>query len=393
MPILSNKQTLLRVTPNQNTWVRPSGWVSIPSITSADTKFYGVYAVYENRKNNVYIGFAAGTFNCTINWGDGTSNTTVSSVSTPSHTFTYSGLTSEVLQDSYGEKYKTVLVTITQNSGAVTQFNMGSSTSIGTYNWLDIVMSWSTARVQFLKSHTLLQRFIQYTGLWTGANMNSFVTYLSNCKVFYLPSISLGTPTQAAGLFTYLGDCEIGDITIEGAISVGNLFSTNLVRKIGNINVSAATTVTSMFSNCWNLRQVGDLNLAAGTSFNSLFSSCPNVYKIGAITSTAVTNLTSAFAGASSLREVSFTNLTNVTTMGNPFSACYSLQKLRVPNLKVSIILTDCAMERSDIVQVFNDLGTPVTTQVITVTRNPGSADLTAADLLIATSKNWTVTL
>ena len=69
-------------------WVRPGGWVDIPSITSADTKFYGVYAVYENRKNNLFIGFAgAAAFNCTINWGDGSSATTVSTVSTPSKTY------------------------------------------------------------------------------------------------------------------------------------------------------------------------------------------------------------------------------------------------------------------------------------------------------------------
>jgi hypothetical protein len=50
-------------------------------------------------------------------------------------------------------------------------------------------------------------------------------------------------------------------------------------------------------------------------------------------------------------------------------------------------------MERPALVQVFNDLGTPATTQIVTVTRTPGSADLTAADILIATGKNWTVTL
>jgi hypothetical protein len=79
--------------------------------------------------------------------------------------------------------------------------------------------------------------------------------------------------------------------------------------------------------------------------------------------------------------------------MGNPFSSCFSLQNIRVPNLKVTTTFVDCAMERAALVQVFNDLGTPITTQTITVTRNPGSADLTAADILIATNKNWTVTL
>ena len=378
--------------PDPNAWNRPGGWVEIPSISSLDTKFYGVYAVYENRKNNAYIGFAAGTFNCTINWGDGGADTTVSTLSTPSKTYTYASLTSPILQDEYRQNYKTVLITITQNSGAVTRFNMGSTTSIGTHNFLDIVMSWSTAAVQFLKGHPLLQRFIQYTGSWASINANAYMQNVPRCRVFQLP-VSLGNPTQAASVFTYLGDCEIGDITIGGAISVSSLFSTTLIRKIGNINMSAATTVTNIFANMWNLREVGNVNLAAGTSFSGLFSNCTNLYKIGTITSTAVTNLTSVFGGCVSLRTITLTDLTNVTTTTGAFSNCFSLENLRVPNIVATFTLIDCALERAALVQVFNDLGTPGTTRTITVTRNPGSADLTAADILIATNKNWIVTL
>jgi hypothetical protein len=373
-------------------WVRPGGWVDIPSITSADTKFYGVYAVYENRKNNLYIGFASGTFNCTINWGDGTSATTVSTVSTPSKTYQYSAITSPILVDAYGQNYKTVLVTITQNSGAVTQFNFGSSTSIGTYNWLDILMSWSTARVQFLKTHPILQRFIMYSGSFSSQNINSFINYLVSIKVFQLP-LNLGTPTQAANVFSQLGNCELGDITIGGVISTSGLFTTAKFRKVGNVSLSSSNNVTSLFTSCTNLKEVGNCDFSGATNFSNVFSNCAELIKIGTITSTSVTNLTTMFINCVALREITFTNLTNVTTMGNPFSNCFSLQKLRVPNLKVSITLTDSAIERADLVQVFTDLGTPVTTQIITVTRNPGSADLTAADILIATSKNWTVTL
>jgi hypothetical protein len=378
--------------PNLNAWNRPGGWVEIPSISALDTKFYGVYAVYENRKNNVYIGFAAGTFNCTINWGDGSSNTIVSSVSTQTQSYTYASLTSPILQDEYGQNYKTVLITITQNSGAVTRFNMGSTTSIGTHNFLDIVMSWSTAAVQFLKGHPLLQRFIQYTGSWASFNVNAYMQNVPRCRVFQLP-VSLGSPTQAASVFTYLGDCEIGDITIGGAISISSLFSTTLIRKVGNVDISAATIVISVFANCFNLKELGNVNLAAGTSFNSTFANCVNLYKIGTITSTAVTNLTSAFSGCVSLRTIILTDLTNVTITTGAFSNCFSLQNLRVPNIVQTFTVADCAMERAALVQVFNDLGTPGTTRTITVTRNPGSADLTAADILIATNKNWTVTL
>jgi hypothetical protein len=42
-------------------------------------------------------------------------------------------------------------------------------------------------------------------------------------------------------------------------------------------------------------------------------------------------------------------------------------------------------------VDLFNDLAT-VVSKTITITGNPGVADLTAGDLAIATGKGWTVT-
>jgi len=377
-----------------DTWVRPGGWVDIPSITSADTRFYGVYAVYETRKNNVYIGFAAGTFNCTVNWGDGTANTTASTVSTVSKTYQYSAITSPILVDEYGENYKTVLVTITQNSGSLTQFNFGIATSIGTYNWLDIVMSWSTARVQFIKAHPLLQRFIQYTGTWAGVNVNSYMQYLSRCKVFQLPVANLGALTQGISVFSYLGDCEIGDLTINGGVgAITSLFANSLIRKVGNVNFSSTTTANAVFQNCFNLRQVGNVNVASSTTLSTMFQQAVNLFKIGTITATAATNLSSMFSACVALREITFLNVAAATSLSSTFSACYSLENLRMPGVIITFTVIDCAMERAALVQLFNDLGTPAITRTITVTRNPGSADLTAADLLIATSKNWIVTL
>ena len=50
-------------------------------------------------------------------------------------------------------------------------------------------------------------------------------------------------------------------------------------------------------------------------------------------------------------------------------------------------------MQRAELVDLFNDLKSGVVSQTITVTNNPGVPDLTAADILIATAKGWTVTL
>jgi len=373
-------------------WVRPGGWVSIPSITSADTRFYGVYAVYETKKNIATLSFQNTPFNVTINWGDGTSNDTASTNVTITHTYQYSALTSPILIDEYGQNYKTALVTITQNSGALGRLIIGTTTEIGTPNWLDIVMSWSTVTVQLGKTLPILQRFIQYTGTWQGTNVNQFMVGLSSCRVFQIPS-NLGTPTQAVSVFQFLGDCEVNDFSIGGAISINSMFTSSRIIKVGNLNFSAATTTLSIFQSALNLREVGNINLESTPNMTSLFNSCINLLKIGTITSTAVTNINTMFQSCYSLREITFTNCALITTVSNTFLGCFSLEKLRVPGLVVSVTLTDCAMEREALVQVFNDLGTPATTRTITITRNPGSADLTAADILIATSKNWTVTL
>jgi hypothetical protein len=253
-------------------------------------------------------------------------------------------------------------------------------------------MSWNTARPSFLKTHTLLQRYIQYTGNFSSSNINQTMSLLPNCRVFQLP-VNIGTPTQAQNVFGFLGNCEYGDMTISGAISVSALFSSSLIRKFGNISLPSAAVITSLFSSCFNLKFFGNLSAPNTANFQLVFNSCPNLIKIGTITSTSATSLLNMFSFCYSLREVTFTNLTNVTTTLNAFQNCFSLQNLRVPGLRVNVNFTDCAMERAALVQVFNDLGTAVTTQTITVTRNPGSADLTAADILIATSKNWIVTL
>ena len=50
-------------------------------------------------------------------------------------------------------------------------------------------------------------------------------------------------------------------------------------------------------------------------------------------------------------------------------------------------------MEREALVQVFNDLAdlNPAGSATITITDNPGVADLTGSDEAIATGKRWTI--
>lgn len=78
-----------------------------------------------------------------------------------------------------------------------------------------------------------------------------------------------------------------------------------------------------------------------------------------------------------------------VTNMTGAFDGCWNLSWLRIYGLTVSFSLEDCNFSREGLVQVFEDLG--VASATITVSNNQGASELTAADLLIATDKGWTV--
>ena len=83
-------------------------------------------------------------------------------------------------------------------------------------------------------------------------------------------------------------------------------------------------------------------------------------------------------------------NGTAITSFSNAFYQAYSLQTLDSSNITVSFDLSDCNFATQGLVDIFNDLASATAT--ITITGNPGTAGLSAANLLIATNKGWTVT-
>jgi hypothetical protein len=141
------------------------------------------------------------------------------------------------------------------------------------------------------------------------------------------------------------------------------------------------------------LKTVGDINMPSVGTFASCFLANFSLVSIGLITSTNATTIANCFDRCLSLVSVRFSSLANVTVAGSAFNLCHSLAFLRVPNIKVTFSLSGCALEKDEIIQVFNDLFGLVVGQTITITGNPRVANLTASDILIATSKGWTVVL
>ena len=97
------------------------------------------------------------------------------------------------------------------------------------------------------------------------------------------------------------------------------------------------------------------------------------------------------FCYCSSLTTIPLLDTSNVTNMSYMFGDCFSLKTFLAYGMKTSFNLSaSTKFTESDLVTVFNNLGTPATTQTLTIGAT-NLAKLTAGDLLIATNKNWTV--
>jgi hypothetical protein len=112
------------------------------------------------------------------------------------------------------------------------------------------------------------------------------------------------------------------------------------------LNTIKVTNFTRVFYACYTLQQLPNLNTAAGTNFTNIFA-----------------------------------------------GTVYSLGKGAFQGTRYTISYNNMCLSQSAIVDIFNGLGTAAVAQTITVSNNPGTAGLTAAEKLIATAKGWTLAL
>lgn len=382
-------------------WIRPAGWLTIPTITSSDNKIAFLFAVYQNKENGMSLAYSINTINATVDWGDGTS-TTINSTAIREKKYDYNSINSIVLTDKYGESYKQVIITVTYVSGTLSGvWTMPSSTSVGAAGYrigalqvLEIVFSWpgalnltsSANRTPLLLESVIIKK-MTLTG--TVSNYFSGVSGLRNIEG--LDNIITTSVAAMSSFFQAVGDIGKIDYTFNHTNVSTSMFYTSNIRRIGNINFPNTSGVQQLLNIMPNLEEVGNVSCPSASNWQLAFASLYQLRKLGTITSTAMTTMTNMFQNCYSIREITFTSCANVTTIGTTaFGACYSLEKLRVPSIPITFSLTNCNFQRPEIITIFNDLAT-VVGQSLTLTYNPGVADLTAADLLIATNKGWTI--
>lgn len=366
-------------------------------IAGGDNKLAFLQAVYPNRNNTFTIIYSSNTINADVNWGDGTS-TVIDNATLRTKTYDYNTITSPVFQDVYGNNYKQVVIELTYNSGNLTTWSINTSNPDAS-QILEAIISWSD-NVSLTSSSSgapLLQSLIikKLTARSSTASQFRNMGILRNLEGF--ENITWNA-TSTSSMFLSIAVPSLGNLNIT-CQSAQTFFQSSSLKKLGNLNFIPNPTgaaLTNFLTSSIVLEETGNIVAPLFNNMTGFFSGCSSLLKIGTIDVPNNTLLNSTFNNCFSLEEIVFVSTcANVTSATSAFNNCRNLRKLRLPNMAVSFIISNGNMRRPELVDLFNDLAdlTSLPAQTITITGNPGVADLLPADLAILTGKNWGYTL
>ena len=248
----------------------------------------------------------------------------------------------------------------------------------GTFNGCPSIQDWSPLNIEQPET-SLFDMSLAFMGVVYHGNISVFPYIGQFSKVFDLfATFQTMTMTRFSSQYTHL------DFT--NCTRMRQTFSNcYYLEELPPIHVSALSGVSSLFStfeNCLKLKEVTFIGMTAGPSdgeYYRCFQGCPALQKISGI-------------------DWSYTN--DSGDLNTTFSSCRNLAYIDFPGgptdetgFKHSVVLSYTRLDRDAILNVFNHLCTITHSATIDLRNNAHTADLTAADKLIATNKGWTISL
>jgi len=382
MPILSNNNKILSNRDNSGEWRRPEDWLPMPTgITSNDQIFVGLHAVIMDNDNYVAFLFTTSTGQYQVDWGDGT--VTLHNSNTKAE-YQYNFATYDVNNTTLCSRgYKQAIITVTPVSGNLLTCN-------------------------FQQRYTTIP-----------AQNQAYSTGFLDC-ILSMPNASTGQSINLGGSTVRLNYVERFDIkTIGAATQLNSLFSLfTRLQSVPLFDTQNVILMNSFFNNCQSLRNIPLFNTEKVQNTALMFTACNSLQSVPLFNTQNVNNMANMFNSCNSLQSVPLFNTEKVQTMSFMFNACNSLNS--IPKLSTASITSDstsfannsnslnrcemvfpttvaflnCQLSRDAIVEIFNNLvdRSSTTSATITITGNWGVGALSAADLAIATNKNWVVT-
>lgn len=323
------------------TWTRPSDWLSLPSISTSDNKFAGLVAVTNDTTN--YITFSATGTGLTydIDWGDGTSQTGVSTGTILQKTYDYATLSSVVATAGY----KMAVVSVTVTGGTFTTFSLTNApTNIGvstaySLKWLDIAFAGSNlttytisgvvtaASTPLLQQVNIISANSFYRQLFGGTTGNGAI----NLQSMIIGSISTPITTFASSFANTR--LSIG-VNLSGVNLAASIDTQSMYYSISTLctvpdfpTTTKITNITTMFFNCTSLRSVPKMDLSTCTLATSCFSGCSSLTTCPNLYMPLCTAVAQLFLGCTSLVTAPLLQLSNTMGGNNPsiFSGCTNL--------------------------------------------------------------------
>jgi surface protein len=172
-----------------------------------------------------------------------------------------------------------------------------------------------------------------------------------------------------------------------------NAFRENyVITEIPYFDALKWTNMTNQFYSDYCLARIPLLNTRNVTNFTGIFQNCYCLPAIPILPTGKVTIFTNAFNNCRNIHTLKL-NVSAGTTFTTMFNNMWNLRTIELSGLTRGVTLDNTPLEREDIVNFFNSLGTASGTQTISLVGAPGVDDLTPADELIATGKGFTLKL
>ena len=167
---------------------------------------------------------------------------------------------------------------------------------------------------------------------------------------------------------------------------------------VPELDCSQVLHLDSAFYNCASLKAIPELNMAKALSASNLFFGCMSLRSLAMSDTSQVTDMGGLFQGCASLNTVLGLNTAKVTNARNLFSSCLSLSRLTLcPEAAgwagYAISLSGCSLGHRALVELFDSLPVLTEAKELTITGNPGTAQLTEEEKAAAAAKNWTLVL
>lgn len=442
----------LPISSGSTEWVRPSDWLPMPTVTSANDTFVGLHAVFPSGSNFAAFIFTTSAGQYRVDWGDGTITLHVSGA-IAQYEYNYATISNSTLTS---RGYKQSMITVTAVSGNLLTCNFQQRfVTIPVQNqaystgFLDCILSMPNASVgrsitiganlgTVVVTHAFIERFdiktigstndcyslfqnlssLQSVPLFNTQNVTRLQNMFFGCSL--LQSVPLFN-TQTAALGGMFAGCRnLKSVPLFNAISTtdfsGMFANCSALISVPLFNTQNATSMSTMFQNCTALQSVPLFNTASVTNMTNMFLGCSSLRSLPLFNTQNVTNMLQMLNGCALLESIPFFNTSNVANMASMVQNCVSLNfipALLTTSVTLYSNFSDSSrslnkiemafnqtiniaggqLSQTALVEIFNNLTnrSATTSATITISGNWGASALTLADRLIATSKNWVI--